>query len=61
MTAGTKIVQLRDCLRALLPFARHLPQCPGDVGGVCRCGFTAARSSANHLVGADAARTGRPT
>lgn len=60
MSAGAKIVQLRDCLRRLVLYARCRPDCKSRAGEPCSCGFTAVRPLAVRLSGADPARTGGP-
>ena len=58
MSAGTKVVQLRDALAALIRYAAHHRDCPYDAGGTCQCGLLDLRRIARHLTIADPARTG---
>lgn len=55
MSAGTKIVQLRDALIALLPHATHAPSCPKYR---CTCNLDRALATARALTKTDPARTG---
>lgn len=56
MSAGTKIVQLRDALVNLLPYAQsHALRCPRHP---CTCNLERAVQVARQLTHVDPARTG---
>lgn len=57
MSAGTKIVQLRDALIALLPHATHTLRCAKHP---CTCNLERALATARALTKVDPARTGAP-